>query len=81
MSARATLEQKDEIMKSFNTKLVLTALGLATLIATPALAQHRVHRPLPQAHVQTPITGYPNPVSRSGSEQSVESGAAFSTGY
>jgi hypothetical protein len=63
-------------MKSLTTKLLLSALGFA-LIATPALAQrpHR-HAPPPQANIY-PVPTYPNPVTRSGSAASVESGAAF----
>ena len=63
-------------MKSLTSKLLLSALGFA-LIATPALAQrpHR-HAPAPQASMN-PVGTYPNPVTRSGSEQSVQSGAAF----
>ena len=63
-------------MKSLTSKLLLSALGIA-LLATPALAQ-RPHRlaPAPQAHVY-PVPTYPNPVTRSGSAESVQSGAAF----
>lgn len=74
-------------MKSLTTKLVLSALA-AAMIAAPAFAQ-RPHRSLPypyQSQYQYPlpanqIGGYPNPVARSGSAQSVQSGAAFNTGY
>jgi hypothetical protein len=66
-------------MKSFRTKLILSALGVA-LVASPALAQR------PERHVQYPSQAqtqpvYPNPVARSGSAEQAESGAAFNTGY
>jgi hypothetical protein len=63
-------------MKSLTSKLLLSALGIA-LLATPALAQrpHR-HAPAQQATIY-PMPTYPNPVTRSGSAESVESGAAF----
>jgi hypothetical protein len=63
-------------MKSLTSKLLLSALGIA-LVATPALAQrpHR-HAPAQQANIY-PVPTYPNPVTRSGSAESVESGAAF----
>jgi hypothetical protein len=63
-------------MKSLTSKLLLSALGIA-LVATPALAQ-RPHRPAPaqRANVYS-VPTYPNPVTRSGSAESVESGAAF----
>jgi len=63
-------------MKSLTGKLLLSALGIA-LVATPALAQrpHR-HAPAQQANIY-PVPTYPNPVTRSGSAESVESGAAF----
>jgi hypothetical protein len=63
-------------MKSLTSKLLLSALGIA-LVATPALAQrpHR-HAPAQQANIN-PLPTYPNPVTRSGSAESVESGAAF----
>ena len=64
-------------MTSFTTKLLLSAMAIA-IVATPALAQ-RPHRPgrAAQASVINPVGTYPNPVTRSGSEESVESGAAF----
>ena len=63
-------------MKSFTSKLLLSAMAIA-IVATPAFAQ-RPHRqaPLPQASAYQFGT-YPNPVTRSGSEQSIQSGAAF----
>jgi hypothetical protein len=72
-------------MKSLNTKLILTALGIA-MLATPAFAQgsyrHHASRPLyNQAPVADPAGTYPNPVGVSGSAESVQSGAAFNTGY
>jgi hypothetical protein len=74
-------------MKSLNTKLVLSALAVA-MIASPAFAQ-RPHRQLPypyQSQYQAPLPAngigvYPNPVPRTGSAWSVQSGAAFNTGY
>ena len=71
-------------MNALNTKLVLSALGIA-LLATPAFAQ-KTHRQAPQQTLvnQVPSTGaefggsvgtYPNPVTRSGSAWSYESGA------
>ncbi len=67
-------------MKSLTSKLLLSALGIA-LIATPALAQ-RPHRHAPARLANTyPLPTYPNPVTRSGSAESVESGAAFNLDY
>jgi hypothetical protein len=69
-------------MKALNTKLILSALGIA-LVATPALAQ-RSHRQQStqglynyQAPMGGPIGTYPNPVARTGSAAQVQSGAAF----
>ena len=66
-------------MKSLNTKLVLSALGIA-LLATPAFAQ-RTHRQAVQdqgqwSAYQTAPT-YPNGAIKSGSAESVQSGAEF----
>jgi hypothetical protein len=71
-------------MKTLNTKLVLSALGIA-LLATPAFAQQSQRQASPQApfNYQTPGSnpdGYPNPVARSGSAEQVQSGAAFNLG-
>jgi hypothetical protein len=66
-------------MKSMNTKLVLSALGLA-LLATPAFAQkphHRIANPETMQTQNDPVGVYPNPVGRSGSEESVQSGSAI----
>lgn len=69
-------------MKTLNTKLVLSALGIA-LLATPALAQGPHRQPLPQtlydyqSSVGGPVGIYPNPVARSGSAEQVQSGAEF----
>jgi hypothetical protein len=68
-------------MKSLNTKLVLSALGIA-LLATPALAQKSHHRTAAPTEIQdsAPFTAsagfsaYPNPVTHSGSELSREMG-------
>lgn len=63
-------------MKSLTSKLLLSALGIA-LVATPALAQRPYrHAPARQANMY-PVPTYPNPVTRSGSAESVQSGAAF----
>lgn len=65
-------------MKSFTSRLLLSAVAIA-IVATPALAQ-RPHRQaaLPEAYANPYAVGvYPNPVTRSGSEQSIQSGAAF----
>lgn len=70
-------------MKSLTSKLLLSAVGIA-LLATPALAQrpyrHTWRQPQynqyqdPQAN---PVGVYPNGATRSGSAESVESGAEF----
>lgn len=65
-------------------KLVLSVVGVA-LLATPALAQRpqrHVHYP-PQVQYQDPAGAgsYPNPQTRSGSAESVESGAMFNNGF
>jgi len=66
-------------MKSFNTKLVLSVLGVA-LLATPAFAAK--HHPASVEGLQnsaasapTDIGTYPNGATRSGSAYSRESGA------
>ena len=67
-------------MNSFSTKLLLSAMAIA-IVATPALAQ-RPHRQAPAQQVQVnPVGTYPNPVTRSGSMQSIESGAAFNVDH
>jgi hypothetical protein len=78
-------------MTSLNARLVLSAVGIA-LLATPAFAQHRRPSPLALYDHQynargmrayaavlsgDPATGYPNPVTHSGSAAQVQSGAAF----
>ena len=71
-------------MKSLNTKMLLSALGLA-LLATPGLAQGR-HRQDPRVLYDYQVqagyaqSGYPNPVARSGSAEQAQSGAAFGLG-
>ncbi len=70
-------------MKSFNTKLILSMVGIA-MLATPAFAQrpNRHHTPGGLYSYQTPVGGtYPNPVVVSGSAELIQSGAAFNTGY
>jgi hypothetical protein len=66
-------------MKSFNTKLVLSALGVA-LLATPAFAAK--HHPASYQDLQnsaasapSDVGTYPNGAQRSGSAASRESGA------
>jgi hypothetical protein len=77
-------------MKSLNTKLMLSALGVA-LLATPAFAQ-RPHQQLSNQQSQLqdyagnaiqnpPVLHYPNGATRSGSAESVQSGAEFNLGY
>jgi hypothetical protein len=65
-------------MKSLNTKLLLSAIGIA-LLATPAFAQRPYRHAQPQSlyNYQNPVGVYPNGASRSGSAESVESGAEF----
>ena len=70
-------------MTSLTTKLALSAVGIA-LLASPALAQKPKHQ---AAHQQmlapelpaapTDVGTYPNGAIRSGSAESVESGAEF----
>jgi hypothetical protein len=64
-------------MKLINTKLVLSALGIA-LLATPALAQQQT-QPLNQGYSSNAQSGYgwtqyPNPQTHSGSAMSRDSG-------
>jgi hypothetical protein len=75
-------------MHSLNTKVFLAALGVAVL-ATPALAQPTRHRQqedygvtqrAPAAQYPAPREQYPNGAVKSGSEENVESGAAFNQG-
>lgn len=72
-------------MKSLNSKLLLSFVGLA-LLATPALAQRRHWQDAPrglynyQVPAGDPSSGYPNPVARSGSAEQAQSGAAFDLG-
>jgi hypothetical protein len=64
-------------MKSRNSKLLLAALGVA-LLATPAFAQRIYrHAQYPQPEYQNSVGTYPNGAIRSGSAESVESGAEF----
>ena len=64
-------------MKSLNTKLLLSALGIA-LLATPAFAQRPYrHAPAQSLYNYQNPGVYPNGASRSGSAESVESGAEF----
>lgn len=76
-------------MHSLNAKILLAALGIAVL-ATPALAQPTRHRQVqedygvtqgaPAAQYPAPNEQYPNGAVKSGSEENVESGAAFNQG-
>ena len=76
-------------MHSLNTKIFLAALGFAVL-ATPALAQPTRHRhvqqdngvtqSVPPAQYPAPNEQYPNGALKSGSEENIESGAAFNQG-
>lgn len=65
-----------------NTKLILSAVGIA-LLATPALAQesyrHSSSRNQYNYRTNDPAGVYPNPVTRSGSAAQVQSGAAYNT--
>ena len=65
-----------------NTKLILSAVGIA-LLATPAMAQetyrHSSSRNLYNYQANNPVGVYPNPIGRSGSADQVQSGAAFDT--
>jgi len=74
-------------MKSLNTKLVLSAIGIA-LLATPAFAQRPQRQPSPRALYDyqvvpagNPTRSYPNPVAHTGTAEQVQSGAAFDLGY
>jgi len=72
-TAEGDTEVKDWTMKSLNSKLVLSALGIA-LLATPAFAQKPTYRQ--QATTQYPQykETYPNPQVHSGSALSREMG-------
>jgi hypothetical protein len=66
-------------MTSLRTKLALSAVGLA-LIATPAFAQkHHMYRQesAPAYTDQGYVGTYPNGAARTGTAESVESGAEF----
>ena len=71
-------------MKSLNTKLVLSALGLA-LLATPAFAQKSHHQSYRQQEMQSPsvndpsnfVGTYPNGAIKSGSAESQQDGTDF----
>jgi hypothetical protein len=70
-------------MKSINTKLALSAVAVA-LLATPAFAQRPHHQTAEQQQAQMQnlsepnyVGTYPNGASRSGSAESVQSGAEF----
>jgi hypothetical protein len=73
-------------MKSLNTKLALSALAVA-LLATPALAKSHQHISREQiqdyagsASVQPLPEHYPNGAARTGTADSVQSGAEFNLG-
>jgi hypothetical protein len=76
-------------MTSLNARLVLSAVSIA-LLATPAFAQHLHRRSSPfeydarggiRAYAAVlpgdSATGYPNPVTHSGTAAQIQSGAAF----
>jgi hypothetical protein len=68
-------------MKSINSKLILSALGVA-LLATPAFAQKQHHQARPQDSTTvgaqpSDVGTYPNGGVKSGSEESNETGADF----
>lgn len=77
-------------MTSLNARLALSAVSIA-LVATPAFAERPHHRPSPRAlydyqrnahgtfsFAEVPLgTGYPNPVTHSGSAEQDQSGAAL----
>jgi hypothetical protein len=69
-------------MKSFNTKLALTAVAVA-ILATPALAARSHARVSAQPSYdaaqsgQQQIGSYPNGASKTGTAENVQDGAAF----
>jgi hypothetical protein len=70
-------------MKSLNMKLALSAVAVA-MLATPALAarSHTQVAPRPmydtyQGSPSTQVEAYPNGAARTGTAESVESGAEF----
>ncbi len=66
-------------MNAFKTKLALTAIGIAVL-ATPAFAQRPHRQAQSQDYYATQgVPHYPNGAQKTGSENSVESGAMFNT--
>jgi hypothetical protein len=70
------------MMTKLTTKLILSAVGIA-LLAAPAFAQdsyrHSSSRNLYNYQTNDPAGVYPNGASRSGSAESVQSGAEFNT--
>ena len=71
-------------MKSLNMKLAFSALAIA-MLATPALAKtHRQAKDVQDytgtASVQPAPEHYPNGASRTGSAESIQSGAEFNLG-
>ncbi len=66
-------------MNSFKTKLALTAVSIAVL-ATPAFAQRSQRQMQSQDYyAMLGVPHYPNGAQKTGSENSVESGAMFNT--
>jgi hypothetical protein len=64
-------------MHSLNTKIFLTALGVAVL-ATPALAQSRHRQAEDYNAIQSaPVEHYPNGAQKTGSAANRDSGALF----
>jgi hypothetical protein len=85
-------ETENRKMKSLNMKLALSAVAIAiAMLATPALAKTHRHVSTQQqqqndagtsAIQQGPVLHYPNGgVGRTGTAQSLESGAEFNLGY
>jgi hypothetical protein len=64
---------------SLNTKLILSVIGIA-LLATPAVAQESYRHASSRNQYNYQTGGvYPNGATRSGSAESVQSGAEFNT--
>ncbi len=66
-------------ISSIKTKLALTAIGIA-MVATPAFAQRPHRQAQSQDYYATQdVPHYPNGAKKSGSANSVDSGAMFNT--
>ncbi|MFZ1921415.1 MAG: hypothetical protein WB868_07525 [Xanthobacteraceae bacterium] len=58
-------------MKTINAKLILSALGVVVMLASPAFAQKLYRRPSQQqTQFQAPVEQYPNGTPRTGSASS-----------